>query len=434
MKRKNIPLILCLVLLSLGFARLMQRSVHAASKPRPTQAPAAFATPLLAQNPGSQSVSNGIPEPPNDTFALDQANFEAREGNDTGLGPVYNATSCADCHQNPVTGGPSQITELRAGHLDANGNFVNPTITINDGHDTITGRSIVNDRAICPQAQEHLPSAENIRSLRSALNLLGDGFVEAVDDQTLLNIAAQQPILTNGQIHGETVMVTILEGPPGTTRVGRFGWKDQHGSLLSFSADAYSNEVGISNRLRPTDATTVCKTTTDPEDKQDQTGLFGIDHFAQFIRGTQAPPRDPMLVGTKEVTAGEQLFEQVQCSICHVDKMATVPSGTVLNGGTYTVSDAIGDKIIHPYSDFLLHDIGTGDGIVQGGPQDTQDKLRTQVLWGLRTKARFMHDLKSESLMSAIQRHAGEAAGSVSQFNALSQKEKNQVLAFLSSL
>ena len=433
MKRNIIPLVVCLALVSLGFARLVQRSVRAASNPGLTEAPAAFATPLLAQYPGSQSVSNGIPEPPNDTFAIDQANFEAREGNDTGLGPVYNATSCADCHQNPVTGGPSQVTEIRAGHLDANGNFVNPTITINDGKDTITGRSIVNDRAICPQAQEHLPPTENIRTLRSALNLLGDGFVEAVDDQTLINIAAQQPILTNGQIHGESVMVSILEAP-GAMRVGRFGWKDQHGSLLSFAGDAYSNEIGISNSLRPTDATTVCKTTTDPEDKQDNIGLFGIDHFAQFIRGTQVPPRDPNLVGTKEVQEGEALFEQVQCSVCHVDKMTTVPSGTVLNGGTYTVSDAVGNKIIHPYSDFLLHDIGTGDGIVQGGPQDTQHKLRTQVLWGLRTKARFMHDLKSESLRAAIQSHAGEATGAVSQFNALSQQQRNKVLVFLSSL
>jgi cytochrome c5 len=111
MKRKNILLILYVAIVSLGFARIVQRSVRAASNPRLTEAPAAFATPLLAQNPGSQSVSNGIPEPPNDTFALDQAKFEGRDGNDTGLGPVYNATSCADCHQNPVTGGTSQTTE-----------------------------------------------------------------------------------------------------------------------------------------------------------------------------------------------------------------------------------------------------------------------------------------------------------------------------------
>ena len=198
-----------------------------------TEAPAGFATPTLSANPGSQSVSNGIPEPPNDTFALAQANFEARDGNDNGLGPVYNATICVDCHQNPVTGGPSQITEIRAGHLDANGNFVNPTIFINHGQNTISGRSLINDRAICPQAEQQLPASENIRTLRAVLNTLGDGFVEAVDDQTLIDIAAKQPSLSNGKIAGETVEVPILEAP-GSTWIGRFGWKDQHGSLLSF--------------------------------------------------------------------------------------------------------------------------------------------------------------------------------------------------------
>jgi hypothetical protein len=84
-----------------------------------------------------------------------------------GLGPVYNATSCVVCHQNPNSGATSQITELRAGHNDANGNFVNPTIFINDGTNTITGRSIVNDRAIGPQPQEHIPATENIRTLRA---------------------------------------------------------------------------------------------------------------------------------------------------------------------------------------------------------------------------------------------------------------------------
>ena len=398
-----------------------------------TEAPAGFETPTLSKNPGSQSVSNGIPEPPNDTFALDQANFEARDGNDNGLGPVYNATICADCHQNPVTGGPSQITEIRAGHLDANGNFVNPTIFINHGQNTITGRSLINDRAICPQAEEHLPASENIRTLRAVLNTLGDGFVEAVDDQTLIDIAARQPILSNGKIAGETVEVPILEAP-GSTRIGRFGWKDQHGSLLSFSADAYLNEVGISNRLKPVDTTTVCKTTPDPEDTKDQTGLFGIDHFTQFMRGTLVPPRDTAVLGQHDVRAGEAIFAKTECSICHVSTMVTAPPGTVINGGTFTIPEALGNKIIHPFSDFLLHDIATGDGIVQGGPQDTQHKLRTPALWGVRTKARFMHDLKSESFESAILRHQGEASDSITKFKELTSEERKDLFAFLNSL
>ncbi len=412
---------------------LAQESSREPIDSKVTEAPAGFTTPTLSKNPGSKSVSNGIPEPPHDTFAIDQANFEAREGNDSGLGPVYNATICVDCHQNPVTGGPSQITEIRAGHLDPNGNFVNPTIFINHGKDTITGRSLINDRAICPQAEEHLPPTENIRALRAVLNTLGDGFVEAVDDQTLIDIAADQPKLSNGKIAGETVEVPILEAP-NSTRIGRFGWKDQHGSLLSFSADAYLNEVGISNRLKPMDTTTVCKTTKDPEDQKDNTGLFGIDHFAQFMRGTLVPPRDQVLMNQPEVRAGEAIFAKVECSVCHVPKMITDPPGTVINGGTFTVPDALGNKIIHPFSDFLLHDVGTGDGIVQGGPQDTQHKLRTAALWGLRTKTRFMHDLKSESFESAILRHQGEASDSIEQFKQLSPQERNDLLLFLSSL
>ena len=116
------------------------------------------------------------------------------------MGPAYNATACVSCHENPNSGGASQITELRVGHNDENGNFVNPTVFINDGMSTITGRSIVNDRATCPQAQEHIPTTENIRTLRAALNTLGDGFVEAIDDNTLIAIAERQPEESDGRI------------------------------------------------------------------------------------------------------------------------------------------------------------------------------------------------------------------------------------------
>jgi CxxC motif-containing protein (DUF1111 family) len=121
--------------------------------------------------------------------------------------------------------------------------------------------------------------------------------------------------------------------------------------------------MGVTNRLRPTDVTTVCKTTTDPEDTPDSIGLANIDHFAQFIRGTQAPPRDTVLAATSDAQAGSQLFSQIGCGICHVSSLVTAPAGTVINGGAYTVPAVIGNMIIHPYEDFLMHDIGTGDGI-----------------------------------------------------------------------
>ena len=400
-----------------------------------TEAPAGFDTPTRGQNQGSQSLSNGIPEPPGDTFALDQTRFERRNGVDDGLGPVFNASSCADCHLNPVTGGPSQITEIRAGHLDpTTGAFVNPTIPINDGLNTIAGRSIVDDRATCPEAHEQLPDTENIRALRAVLNTLGDGFVEAIDDNTLVTIAANQAQATHGRIHGDVVQVAVFEAP-GQTGVGRFGWKDQHRSLLSFSADAYLNEMGITSRLRPKDATTVCKTTTDPEDQPDGLGLGDIDHFTQFIRGTKVPPRDTVLAATADAQVGQTLFAKVGCATCHVPSIVTAPPGTLVNGGIFVVPDALGNKVIHPYGDFLLHDVGTGDGIVQGGPADTINKLRTAPLWGVRTKTRFMHDLKSESLADAINRHRGEARGVVDNFHEnLTPAQQQQLITFLNSL
>ena len=421
---------ICICLLLLGVTAL---AVFGLAQDPPTEAPAGFDTPTVVQNPGSQSKSNGIAEPAGDTYALDQLAFETTHDASTGLGPVFNARACADCHQNPVSGAASQFTELRAGHLDANGNFVNPTIPINDGGNTITGRSIVNDRAVVPEAQEHIPATEDIRALRAALSTLGDGFVEAIDDATLEAIAANQPGISEGRIHGEAIRVPVLEAP-GQTRVGRFGWKDQHSSLLSFVADAYLNEMGVTNRLRPKDTTTIGKITPDPEDVPDSLGLADIDHFAQFIRGTKVPPRDAVLAATANAQAGQAIFARIGCTTCHVATIVTAPAGTVIDGGMFIVPEALGNKIIHPYSDYLLHDVGTGDGIVQGGPADTRNKLRTAPLWGLRMKPRFMHDLKSLSLESAIERHKGEAAEVEDRFGDLSPSEKQQLFVFLSSL
>lgn len=399
----------------------------------PTEAPAGFDTPTLAQNPGSQSISNGIVQPPGDTYAIDQTRFEQDHDASTGLGPVFNARACADCHQNPVTGGSSQFTEVRAGHKDANGNFVAATVPINDGANTIANRSIINDRALIPQAQEHIPDSENIRALRAALNTLGDGFVEAIDDSTLRSIAQHQIEVSEGRIRGEAIEVPVLESP-GQSRIGRFGWKDQHSSLLSFIGDAYLNEMGVTNRLRPKDVTTLGKITSDPEDTPDNLGLADIDHFAQFVRGTKVPPRDAPLSATAAAQQGQDLFEKIGCATCHVSTIVTAPTETVIDGGAFTVPEALGNKIIHPYGDFLLHDIETGDGIVQNPPQDTANKLRTVPLWGLRTHPRHMHDLKSLTLEDAIERHGGEAKDVRNRFRELTPQDKQALFTFLNSL
>ena len=393
-----------------------------------SQAPTGFDTPTLSQNPGSQSQGNGFPIPSGDTFGANQATFEEVDGVDKGLGPLYNAQSCVACHQNPVTGGISQVTELRVGHKDSRGNFVNPSITINNGQTTIPNRSLVNDRAVCAQAQERTPGSENIRTFRTSLNTLGDGFVEAIDSNTLLNIANRQPSQSGGRIAGEFIQVPVLESP-GQVRGGRFGWKNQHASLLSFSSDAYLNEQGITNRLNPTDVTTICKTTTDPEDQDND-----IDRFATFMRATKAPPVDAALLATGDGQTGQQLFSSIGCNICHLTSITTAPPGTVINGGAFVVPAALGSKVIHPFSDFLLHDVGTGDGIVQNGPADTANKLRTAPLWGVRTRDRLMHDGESLTRNDAILRHAGEATSVINNYRNLSTTQKNQLITFLNSL
>jgi CxxC motif-containing protein (DUF1111 family) len=426
MTHKSLSVAVLLVgVMAINLALVAQQAV--------TEAPAGFDTPTLAQNPGSQSSSNGILQPAGDSYTLDQTRFEQDHDASTGLGPVFNARACADCHQNPVSGGSSQFTEIRAGHQDANGNFVAATVPINNGMNSIANRSIINDRALIPEAQEHIPHTENIRALRAALNTLGDGFVEAIDDRTLLSIAAHQIEVSEGRIHGEAVEVPVLESP-GQSRIGRFGWKDQHSSLLSFIGDAYLNEMGVTNRLRPKDVTNIGKITSDPEDTPDSLGLADIDHFAQFVRGTKVPPRDLVLSATAAATEGQNVFERIGCATCHVSTIVTAPPGTVINGGAFTVPEALGSKIIHPYSDFLLHDIETGDGIVQNPPEDTANKLRTVPLWGLRMHPRHMHDLLSLTLENAIERHGGEAEHARNRFRELSPNDKQALFRFLNSL
>ena len=393
-----------------------------------SQAPTGFSTPTLNENQGSQSFSNGFPESVGSIFADVQATFEEQDGVDTGLGPLYNAQSCVSCHQNPVTGGISQVTELRVGHNDASGNFISPTISINDGQNTVPNRSLVNDRAICAEAQERTPGSENIRTFRTSLNTLGDGFVEAIDSNTLFAIANNQPSQSGGRIAGEFIQVAVLEAP-GKIRGGRFGWKNQHASLLSFSSDAYLNEQGITNRLNPTDTTSVCKLTGDPEDLDND-----IDRFAIFMRGTKAPPVDSVLLATGDAQAGQQLFSAIGCNICHLTSITTAPAGTAINGGAFVVPAALGNKVIHPYSDFLLHNVGTGDGIVQNGPADTANKMRTAPLWGVRTRDRLMHDGESLTRNEAILRHAGEATFVINNYRNLTTTQKNQLITFLNSL
>jgi CxxC motif-containing protein (DUF1111 family) len=385
-----------------------------------TEAPAAF-----------DGETNGAVTP--GAFTAAQMQFDQVEGLTDGLGPVYNAQSCRECHQSIADGGASQVREVRAGHRDAAGHFVGALVPIGDGSVVIGPRSLINQRAICAEAAEQLPASENIRTLRMSLNTLGDGFVEAVPDQELIEIAEKQRLDSAGKIHGQIIYVDVLEAAPGTKRVGRFGWKDQHASLLSFSADAYLNEMGVTNRLQPDEVTLLCNGSVQEPNSQGNPPQ-DIDQFATFMRATKAPPRDLVRKATLAAQQGSDVFDDIGCASCHVRTLVTAPAGTKLNGGIFTLPDALGNKIFHPFSDFLLHDVGTGDGIVQNGGQETANKLRTPPLWGVRTHPELMHDGRSLNFADAILRHGGEATQVIENFRGLSEAQKHQLIAFLKSL
>ncbi len=407
---------------------------------------------------GFDNKSNGMVD--DAIHQADQAKFDDTETVADGLGPLYNAQSCRECHQNPTSGGTSQVAELRVGHVGADHVFHNPEIPIAHGAEIVKGRTLVNDRSICPSAafpdqeiQEHVPETENVRTTRMSLGVLGDGFVEAVADETLLDLAKKQCKESHGKICGQTIYVPIVEAPE-HTGIGRFGWKDQHASLLSFSGDAYLNEIGITTRLFPDEVTKVCNTAAEPNDQPAQDGLDDVDHFARFIRASKAPAHDAKLADSYQAKRGSLLFEKIGCSTCHVRALTTAAAGTKINGGTYTIPEALGGKTFYPYSDFLLHNVGTGDGIVVpmvehygvrmyqtqwknlSPPrfQDARNKLRTAPLWGVRFRNHLMHDGKSTTLRDAIERHRNEAGEPARRFRKLSKSDQQAIIEFVNSM
>jgi hypothetical protein len=293
---------------------------------------------------------------------------------------------------------------------------------------------------------------ETVRTFRSSLNVLGDGFVEATDDSTFVSIQSGQPVGMRGTI----IYVPSFEAPS-ETRVGRFGWKDQLASLLSFSSDAYLNEMGITNRFNLVENTSLGRSVaafdTVPDNQPcdsdgancGEDGEEDIDAFARFMRSTKAPPRDRNVVPVDSSDPGSALFDSLSCSVCHVRNITTTAnSATSFNGGMFVVGN-LANKTFHPFGDFLLHDIGTGDGIAQAGGETTKNMVRTAPLWGVRTRTRLMHDGGSSSSPSnsgaqsftfneAILRHAGQATSSRTAYQALTALQKAQLIHFLKSL
>lgn len=390
---------------------------------RITEAPTGFdneTNGYLPQGPAYDTLEENTVVPLR-SFNDNRFLFEEVETVEDGLGPIYNAQSCRECHQNVATGGASQVAEHRTGRM-RNGAFFESQ-----------GGSLVGSRATHADIQERVVFEDSIRTFRISTNTLGAGYVEAIGNATFLAIRLAQP----SSMRGSIVMTPVLEAGS-QPRIGRFGWKSQHASLESFAADAYLNEMGITSPLFPAENTSSGVDVSypskyDPVPEPEDEGV-DVKAFADFMRSTKAPSRGEI---TADVLAGETVFKTVGCATCHVPTLVTAPPGTPINGGRFVVPEALGSKLIHPYSDFMLHDIGTGDGIpVQPTPElaSTANQIRTAPLWALRTRNRLMHDGLTFTEREAILRHAGQASGVTQRFKALSATDQALLLKFLDSL
>ena len=352
--------------------------------------------------------------------------FSERETVADGLGPTYNDVGCVECHQSVDPGAFSQAMEFRAGHI-TNGQFVDAP-----------GGQLVHARGTDSDIVEHISTAETVKTFRVTTSALGDGFVECIANGTLQNNVNAQPLAQRGTL----TQVPVVEAG-GTLRIGRFGWKARHASLQSFAGDAYLNEMGITNPFDGSNGLTEnpCSTAegvrnctgapfdpvADPEDDGDD-----VLAFADFMAATRAPGRQNPIPAA--AVRGDSLFNAVGCAVCHTRNFTTAAPGTLINGGAFVVPAALGNKIIHPFSDFALHNIGTGDGIVQNAGQGSANQMRTAPLWGIRARNRLMHEGLNITIFDSIQLHAGQATTARNNFNALTAAQRNDLIAFVLSL
>jgi CxxC motif-containing protein (DUF1111 family) len=349
-------------------------------------------------------------------FRLGLDDFLEVEASEEGLGPAFNGTSCAVCHNIPTIGGAGIMAELRAGRRNANGEFE----TLDASGDTLFHMFSVPGHGCQPV----LPPDANVFARRVPIPLFGAGLVEAIPDETLLDL--EDPNDANGDgVSGRAAVITDVE--TGQRRVGRFGWKAQHATLMTFGADAYRNEMGITNDLFPhesafgitSDRMRLCDPFSDPEDIRDpRSQRRGIDNFASFMRFLAPAGRGDI---NDHVRAGEQVFTAIGCAACHVPALETGESANPL----------FDRKTVALFSDLLLHDIGTGDGIKQGAAEPHE--IRTPALWGLRFRRPLLHD-GTATLEEAIRRHTREAELARRGFERLSATDRAALLAFLRSL
>jgi CxxC motif-containing protein (DUF1111 family) len=348
-------------------------------------------------------------------FAEGKTEFEEDEEPDEGLGPVFNDTSCLQCHSVPASGGGSTRLETRFGK-GKNAKF-----------DPLTGSggSLIQENGIgvfpdpsgaaaCNYVGEIVPAPANPVSKRRSTPLFGLGLVDALPESAFHDLAQREASL----FPGEAGRVGIVNGA-----VGRFGWKNQVPNLRTFAGDAYLNEMGITSPDFPDENCpqgdcSLLRCNPGPTPVNDDGS--GVTAFEDFMTLLAPPPRGPI---SGNVARGQEVFHTVGCNHCHTPTLVT---------GSSPIA-ALSNQTFHPYSDFLLHDMGKlGDGIPLGGAAGGE--FRTAPLWGVNQITSFLHDGSASSVSAAIEAHDGQGKTASKQFHALSAQDRQALLDFVNSL
>lgn len=389
-------------------------------------------SPIQPQQRAGQPIS-GLSAQQLTRFDIGRTLFNTPLQTGQGLGPAFNKSSCGNCHNSPL-GGPGSQTVTRFGRIE-NGVF-DPLEEL--------GGSLLQVTAISEECFEVVPKEANVTQFRVTNGALAFGLIEAIPDADIISNREAQPLAQRGTVH----FVGAFEDPPGSPlRVGRFGWKAQVATVLTFSADASLNEMGLTNRFvlgenapngnqKQLEA---CDAITDPEDGPDSEGYDFIDRVTDFQRFLAPFPQTP-----KSGMTGETLFNTVGCAVCHT------PSFTTSNDPN--LEPFLRNKTVHPYSDWLLHYMGeTGDPIVQGA--GTEGMIKTPPLWGLgfglQGRDPMWHDgrLGGDSFENRVRQaialhnppvnppwQVSQGAAAALAFDALPTAQQDQLIAFLRSL
>jgi CxxC motif-containing protein (DUF1111 family) len=369
-----------------------------------------------APSPGAGDALAGLTAAQRTLFTDGLGDFSEEETVNDGLGPVFNERSCAACHSVPATGGGSTRTVTR---------FSKRTNGVYDAM-TALGGSLMQDHAIgLTDGSPHTFNPETVPALATIIvhrrtpPLFGLGFVDATPDSDFIALAAMQASRGDG-VTGRLNMVDNIRA--GMKTAGKFGWKAQVPSLFQFSGDAYLNEMGITtpdfpNENCPQGNCAELSFNPMPGINDDGSGPVLLTNFMTLLA---APPRAAQ---NRDTDDGEATFDRIGCTACHVATMHT---------GSSPIA-ALDRKTYHPYSDFLIHDMGAlGDDLEMGSAAGKE--MRTAPLWGLRFITTYLHDGRATTLDQAILAHDGEARPARDRFANLNAAVKAKLMAFLNSL